>query len=352
MRSLHELNQRGQSPWYDNLSRSLIESGELADLVSRGIVGVTSNPTIFDQAISASADYDDALRSCKERGLSAEESYWELVCRDITDAADILKPVYDRTQGRDGYVSVEVSPLLARSTAETIAQANELYARISRDNVMIKIPATQEGLEAIEAVVGNSIPVNVTLIFSQARYNEVVTAYKAGVARARTTGNVRPPESVASFFISRLDTKIDAHLDANSEFAGKGAIANAGIVYGIFQDLFNETEQASAQRPLWASTSTKNPAYSPTLYVDELITKNTVNTLPHTTIDAIENSDGSFPDSPLESRLDENNRIWTALQDLAPIDTIMKELEDEGVASFEKSYESCLASISARLAEL
>lgn len=352
MRSLQGLNQRGQSPWYDNLSRSLIESGALADLISRGIVGVTSNPTIFDQAISGSKDYDAALRDCKSRGLSAEETYWDLVCEDIANAADVLKPVFDRTNGRDGYVSVEVSPLIARDTAKTIAQANELFARISRDNVMIKIPATQEGLEAIEAVLGNSIPVNVTLIFSQARYIEVVNAYKAGVRQSIASGNSRPPESVASFFISRLDTKIDAQLDSNSELAGKGAIANAGLVYGIFQDLFNETEQASAQRPLWASTSTKNPSYSPTLYVDRLITKNTVNTLPHSTIDAIENSDGSFPQEDLETHIEENSNIWNQLLEQTPIDTIMKELEDEGVASFEKSYQSCLESISARLAEL
>lgn len=350
MRSLAQLNERGQSPWYDNLSKSLIESGALGELVSRGITGVTSNPSIFDQAISSSSDYDGALRVCKEKGFDAESSYWELVCADITAAADVLQPVYDRTKGTDGYVSVEVSPLLAHNTAETIAQANELFTRIARDNVMIKIPATQAGIPAIEAVLANGIPVNITLIFSQERYGQVVQAYKDGVAKSQADGNPQSPASVASFFISRLDTKVDAQLDATSPLLGKGAIANAGVVYGQFEELFSTPERSTAQRPLWASTSTKNPAYSPTLYVDELIAQHTVNTLPHTTIDAIENADGSFPDVDLSSHIAQCTQDWNELCTLVPMDTIMKELEDEGVASFEKAYGSCLESISTRLA--
>lgn len=347
MRNLNQLNQRGQSPWYDNLSKSLIESGELAELISRGVVGVTSNPTIFDQAISTSSDYDGSLQKCKERGLSAEETYWELVCSDIVAAADVLKPIYEKSNGTDGYVSVEVSPALAHNTAETIAQANELYARISRDNVMIKIPATPEGIPAIEAVIANSIPVNVTLIFSQERYVEVVVAYKAGIAKAS-----RIPASVASFFISRLDTKVDAQLKDNPQLQGKGAIANAALVYGLFEQMFDEEHRSKAQRPLWASTSTKNPSYSKTLYVDELISKYTVNTLPHATIDAIENSDGEFPAYDLESTITANTQIWNDIVAKTPIDAIMKELEDEGVASFEKSYKSCIKSIAARLDDM
>lgn len=348
MRTLNQLNQRGQSPWYDNLSKHLIESGELQDLVSRGVVGVTSNPTIFDQAISTSHDYDESLRICKDKGLSAEETYWELVCADIAAAADILRPVYEESKGVDGYVSVEVSPLLAHKTAETIAQANELFARISRDNVMIKIPATAEGLAAIEAVIANSIPVNVTLIFSQARYIEVVNAYKAGALKAE-----KVPASVASFFISRLDTKLDAELSESPKLQGKGAIANAAIVYGIFEELFNSEEQRKiAQRPLWASTSTKNPNYSNTLYVDELISRFTVNTLPHATIEAIENSDSDFPSRDLAQTIEANTKLWEEIVNKAPVEAIMKELEDEGVASFEKSYQSCIASISSRLDEI
>ena len=348
MRTLKQLTLRGQSPWYDNLSRGLIESGQLQDLVSKGIVGVTSNPTIFDQSISGSADYDVALAQCKAKGLSAEETYWDLVTSDIAAAADILRPVYDQTNGNDGYVSVEVSPLLAHKTAETIAQANELFARISRDNVMIKIPATPEGLGAIEAVVANSIPVNVTLIFSQERYIEVVNAYKAGVEASN-----KAPASVASFFISRLDTKVDAQLDEESPLLGKGAIANAAVVYELFEKHFpSEAERKNAQRPLWASTSTKNPSYSPTLYVDELIAPHTVNTLPHATIEAIENSNSEFPNSDLQETIEGNSQIWREIEQSVSIESIMKELEDEGVSSFEKSYLSCLDSISARLADM
>ena len=347
MRTLTQLYKRGQSPWYDNLSKGLIESGDLSKLVDGGIVGVTSNPTIFDQAISGSSDYDSSLKNCKERGLSPEETYWELVCNDIAAAADVLRPIYDSTNGKDGYVSVEVSPMLAHKTAETIAQANELFARISKDNVMIKIPATPQGIPAIEAVLANSIPVNVTLIFSQDRYIDVVNAYKAGVAKAQKSA-----ASVASFFISRLDSKVDAQLQSDSDLLGKAAIANAGVVYDLFEQNFDKSERETAQRPLWASTSTKNDSYSPTLYVDELIDSNTVNTLPHVTIDAISTSDGDFPAQNLADEIETHKKTWEQVVVAVPIDAILKELEVEGVSSFEKSYESCIASISARLADL
>lgn len=348
MRSLKQLIERGQSPWYDNLSRSIIENGDLEKLIARGIVGITSNPTIFDQSISSSKDYDQGLAQAKSSNRSSEETYWDLVCKDITDAADILKPVYDSTKGRDGYVSVEVSPLLAHDSVGTISQANELFARISRDNVMIKIPATEEGLVAIEAVIANSIPVNVTLIFSQERYLQVVQAFKNGAEKA-----AKIPSSVASFFISRLDTKVDSHLEERSDLVGKAAVANAVIVYDLFNQSFTESEQSTiAQRPLWASTSTKNPTFSPTLYVDELIAPNTVNTLPHVTIDAIENSDGDFPGTDMISNLENAKNIFNTLQNQVPMDMIMKELEDEGVAAFEKSYLSCLESISSRLEQM
>lgn len=348
MRNLNQLQLRGQSPWYDNLSRGLIESGQLQSLIDRGIVGLTSNPTIFDNAISQSDEYTSALRECKAKKYNAEQTYWDLVCDDIAETADLLKDTYEKTNHRDGFVSVEVSPLLAHKTAETIAQANELYARISRDNVMIKIPATIEGLAAIEAVVANSIPVNVTLIFSQERYKQVVQAYMDGASKAEKT-----PQSVASFFISRLDTMVDSYLDDNSPFMGKAAIANAGIVYSIFDSYFgSDTEKGQAQRPLWASTSTKNPSYSPTLYVDELISKHTVNTMPHITIDAFEACENILPETDLIDNLQSHNQTWEALEGLVPIDTILKELEQVGVSSFEKSYLSCLNSIESRLAEL
>ncbi len=351
MRNLAQLLERGQSPRYDNLSRTLIQSGELQEMVDKGIVGVTSNPTIFDQAISSGHDYDNALRACHEKGLDANATYWELVCDDIAAAADILLPVYDATNGRDGYVSVEVSPLLARQTAETIAQANELFARIARENVMMKIPATAEGIAAIEAVLSNSIPVNVTLIFSQQRYSEVIGAYQRAIASIQGQGETKLPQSVASFFISRLDTKVDAALDADSLLQGKAAIANAALAYKIFQESF-PTSQDQAQRPLWASTGTKNPDYSPVLYVDELIAPNTVNTLPHVTIEAIAQTDGDYPSEDLSIHINAYEEAWGHIMNNVSIDTIMKELEDEGVASFEKSFHSCIASISSRLAEM
>jgi transaldolase len=351
MRTLAQLNDRGQSPWYDNLSRTLISSGELKSYLDSGIVGVTSNPTIFDNAISSSSDYDSALKDCAARGLSAEETYWELVCDDIAAAADVLKDVYERSNKRDGYVSVEVSPLLARNTAETIAQANELFARIQRDNVMIKIPATQEGIPAIEAVLANNIPVNVTLIFSQERYRDVIAAYKKGAATAIASGAPDAPQSVASFFISRLDAKVDAQLDEDSELAGKAAVANAGLAYELFESEFDESERASAQRPLWASTGTKNPAYSPVLYVDSLIAPHTVNTLPQVCIDAISSTDGDYPGEDMNVSVDAHRTQWSDITKIVSMDSIMKELEDEGVASFEKSYHSCLASIESRLAD-
>lgn len=352
MRNLHQLYERGQSPWYDNLSRSLIESGELAALVDQGIVGVTSNPTIFDQAISSSSDYDSSLLSCHERGLDATQTYWELVCDDIIAAADILKPVYDRTNGRDGYVSVEVSPLLARNTAETIAQANELFARISRNNVMIKIPATVEGIEAIEAVLSNAIPVNVTLIFSQERYADVIGAYQRAMDSLQAQGVEELPQSVASFFVSRLESKADALLSSHSPLRGRVAVANAAMAYKMFESAFPADKRTSSQRPLWASTGTKNPDYSPVLYVDELIATNTVNTLPHATIDAIGSTDGEYPQASLDDVFSRNEMVWNDAITAIDMPTVFKELEEEGVASFERSFHSCLASISARLAEI
>jgi transaldolase len=348
MRTLKGLYERGQSPWYDNLSRGLIESGELSALIENGIVGVTSNPTIFDQSISKSSDYDKRLAQCKADNKDAEQTYWDLVCADIADAADLLRPTFDSTNQQDGYVSVEVSPLLAHNTAETIAQTNELYSRIGRDNVMIKIPATLEGLPAIEAVISNSIPVNVTLIFSQERYAQVISSFQNGAEKAS-----KIPASVASFFISRLDSKVDKTLEANPLLQGKAAIANAAIAYSMFQDQFGSTsDEFNAQRPLWASTSTKNPEYSPTLYVDELIAKNTVNTLPAATIDALSSELGEFPKTDLNDQLSKLQSSWNEILTISPIDAIMKELEDEGVSSFQASYESCLESITTRLAQM
>lgn len=353
MRSLQKMLERGQSPWYDNLSRKILESGELKEMISTGIVGITSNPSIFDNAISKSNDYDDALKVNAQNGLSAQDTYWDLVCKDISDAADIMRPVFDSSNKLDGYVSVEVSPLLANDTVGTIVQANELYARISKDNVMIKIPATLEGLGAIEAVVANNIPVNVTLIFSIARYAQVIESYKKGIAALREKGIDDTPACVASFFISRLDSKVDAGLEQGSDLIGKAANANASIAYELFKTEFKDQldDPRSLMRPLWASTSTKNPAFSPTLYVDELLAKNTVNTLPHVTIEAIGSSPGDFPSEDIDAKADQHAKDFAAIEKAVNIDVIMKELEDEGVDSFKNAYGSCLESISTRLAQ-
>lgn len=353
MRSLQKMLERGQSPWYDNLSRKILENGDLQKMIDSGIVGITSNPTIFDNAISKTDDYDDALKENASNGVSAEDTYWNLVCKDISDACDIMRPVYDSSNKLDGYVSVEVSPLLANDTVGTITQANELYARLSKDNVMIKIPATKEGLGAIEAVIGNNIPVNVTLIFSIERYAEVIEAYKKGIAALREKGIENTPACVASFFISRLDSKVDAQLDEGSELIGKAANANASIAYELFKTEFKDSldEPRSLMRPLWASTSIKNPSFSPTLYVDELLAKNTVNTLPHVTIEAIQTSEGDFSSEDIDAKADQHAKDFAAIENAVNIDVIMKELEDEGVTSFKGSYHSCLDSISTRLAQ-
>lgn len=351
MRSLKALIARGQSPWYDNLSRKLISSGDLEELIEEGIVGITSNPTIFDNAISNSNDYDSALAKNAKDAISAQDTYWDLVCKDIADAADILRNVYDSTNQLDGYVSVEVSPLLANDTVETIVQANELFTRISKDNVMIKIPATKEGIGAIEAVISNNIPVNVTLIFSVERYQEVINAYKKGIANLRSSGINSTPACVASFFISRLDAKVDEQLEEGSDLIGKAANANASMAYEIFQREFKDSldNPNELMRPLWASTSIKNKSFSPTLYIDELLAKNTVNTLPHTTIEAIRSQPDDFPSNDLDDNREKHSKFMERILEKIDIDAIMQQLEDEGVESFKKSYHSCLESISARL---
>jgi transaldolase len=275
--AIARLNDFGQSPWYDNLARTLLVDGGLKRLVDEdGIKGVTSNPTIFEKAMAAGDGYDEGLAACAADGLSIEDSYWRLVVEDVGNAADLLRPVHDATGGADGFVSIEVSPDLAHDTAGTIAQAKELFARLGRPNVMIKIPATIEGLDAITAVVGSGINVNVTLIFALARHAAVIDAYMDGLEKLVVAGgDPSTVSSVASFFVSRVDTETDRRLPDGHELRGTAAVANAKLAYALFKERFAGTrwdelaaKNARLQRPLWASTSTKNPAYSPTLYVD------------------------------------------------------------------------------------
>ena len=297
MGKLHELQSKGQSVWLDFIMRDMLESGELKEMVADGIRGLTSNPTIFQKAIGGSAAYDDAIRDAlaANPALGPKEVYEMLAVRDIQDAADALRPVYDGSAATDGYVSLEVSPLLAADTAGTIAEAHRLWELVARPNLMIKVPATPEGIPAIEDLIAVGINVNATLMFSMADYEAVAQAYVRGVRRA---DNPQRIASVASFFVSRVDTSVDDALDkigsdAALNLRGKAAVANAKLAYDRYLQIFTGPEYADqvargaqTQRVLWASTGVKNPAYSDVLYVEPLIGPATVNTMPPATIDA------------------------------------------------------------------
>ncbi len=356
------LHDFGQSPWYDNLARDLLDDGGLQRLVTEdGIRGVTSNPTIFDKAMGSGTAYDDQLRACARAGESIEDSYWRLVIDDVGRAADILRPVHDSTGGRDGFVSVEVSPDLARDTAATLAQARDLWARLDRPNVMIKIPATREGIPAIAANLAAGINTNVTLIFGLDRYAEVIDAFVSGLEQhAADGGDLRPLASVASFFVSRVDTETDRRLPEDHPGRGKAAVANAKLAYQLFcrgraDERWRALEAVGAgpQRPLWASTSTKNPAYSPTLYVDALVGRDTVNTLAPTSIDALRAGEAHLRADAVE---DDADGAQALIDDLAGAGVdfadVTATLEREGVASFATSYHDALRTLEKKRAEL
>ncbi len=352
------LNDFGQSPWYDNLTRALAHGGLKTLLDHDGIRGVTSNPTIFEKAMGSGSDYDSQLRTLT--ACSVEDAYWTLVVDDITGCCDILSDVYANSRGVDGYVSVEVSPELARDTQRTIDQARQLWARINRPNLMIKIPATLEGLPAISAVLSSGINVNVTLIFSLDRYQAVMDAHTTGLElRAANGDDISKVHSVASFFVSRVDTEVDPRLPEHHALLGTAAVANAKLAYERFEQHTASkrwsalaAKQAPVQRPLWASTSTKNPAYSPTLYVDELIGPNTVNTLAQASIDALQHHTGLRADSVREDVAGAHeliNGLAAAGVDFADVTTT---LERDGVESFAKSYRDALATLEAKRATL
>lgn len=353
-------DEQGQAPWLDNISRGLISSGELQKLIDDdGIVGVTSNPTIFEKAIGTGTDYDAQMREVYGQGKDAQGVFLELMLRDIADAADVLRPVYDRTKGLDGFISIEVTPDLARDTEKTLAQARRFRDTLNRPNVLVKIPATAEGIPAIEQAIYEGININVTLIFAIDRYQAVMEAYLRGLERRHAEGKSLDVSSVASFFVSRVDTNVDKKLDALIEKAGsddekkrltrlkgRAAIANAKIAYEVFQQTFSgprweplAAAGARVQRPLWASTSTKNPDYRDVLYVEHLIGPDTVDTMPPATIVAF-NDHGEVKRTVDTNLADEHQ----AIKDLEAVgihmDTVTKELEDEGVASFFKSFET------------
>jgi transaldolase len=356
------LNDLGQSPWYDNITRPMVREGGLRRLIDEdGIRGVTSNPTIFDKAIAGGEGYDEQILELHGRGVSGEDTFWALALDDIGGAADLLRPVHDATGGKDGFVSIEVSPLLANDTQATIAEAAKLFAQLGRPNILVKIPATVEGVPAIEETIAAGINVNVTLIFSLARHGEVIDAYQRGLERlAASGGDLSRVHSVASFFVSRVDTETDPRLPEGSPLRGKVAVANAKLAYALFRDRFAgarwealAAQGATLQRPLWASTSTKNPAYSSTLYVDELIGPDTVNTLAPASIDALHAGDATLRAGTVTEDVDGARQV---MDDLAAAgvsyDDVTATLERDGVGSFAQSYRDLLASLAKRTAEL
>ena len=356
MTKLQEIASLGQSIWLDYIRRSFIESGELQALIDKGLRGVTSNPSIFEKAIAGSSDYDEQLRRLLDAGKSLEEIYEALVIEDIQRAADLLRPVYDQTGGSDGYVSLEASPKLAQDTYGTINEVRHLFASVDRPNVMIKVPATPRGIPAIEALIGEGINVNVTLIFSLDQYEAVAQAYMAGLEKLAGTGaDIGLVASVASFFVSRVDSAVDPKLEAFGEagrpLRGRIAIANAKVAYARFREILGgerwerlSQQGARVQRLLWGSTSTKDPDYPDTLYVDNLIGSNTVNTLPPHTLQFF--LDHGRVAATLESDLGKAREQVERLSELGvDLDAIGHQLLDDGVRAFAESFESLMTSI-------
>jgi transaldolase len=356
-----DLYALGQSIWYDNIERRLLTNGELKNMVEDGtIYGVTSNPSIFHKAIANSSDYDGELERLAKDGLDANAIFDQLAIQDIQAATDLFLPLYEATQAGDGYVSIEVHPDYARDTEKTISEAARLWEAVARPNLMVKIPATKEGLPAIRQSIAAGININITLIFSQKRYVEVMEAYIAGLEdRLKIGESIDNIASVASFFVSRIDSKIDKLLLANGtppalDLMGKVAIANAKQAYQLFGQTF-ATERfsklaasgARKQRPLWASTSTKNPEYSDVLYVDELIGPESVNTIPPKTLEAFK--DHGHPALKIETELESANEAIISLEQLGiSLDDATAQLENDGVAVFSKAIHALLATIEER----
>jgi transaldolase len=360
----------GQSPWHDNIHRKLLTSGALRTMVEDGdITGLTSNPTIFEQAIGGSNDYDADLERLAREGKSAEEIFDALAIDDIRNAADVLMPVFERTGGNDGYVSIEVAPKLANDTQGTIREARRLWSAVARPNLMVKIPATPAGVPAIEQSIADGLNINVTLIFSLRRYEEVMDAYLRGLMRRLESGQkIDRIASVASFFVSRVDTLVDKLLDEKiasgaerkellASLKGKAAIANAKLAYVEFRRKFStetfarlKNHGARVQRPLWASTSTKNPAYPDVYYVEALVGQDTVDTMPPATLAAYK--DHGNPELRIDRNVDDARRVMDQLADVGiSMDAVTKRLEEEGVASFAKSYDTLIATVERRRRE-
>lgn len=369
---LLELQNFGQSVWMDNLSRDIIASGKLAEMVkNQGIRGITSNPAIFEKAIAGNAIYDESISLGIKAGKSVNEIYESLAFADIQSAADILRPVYEESQGIDGYVSIEVSPHLSGDTEGTIAEARRFWQVLDRPNIMIKIPGTKAGFPAIEQVISEGIPVNVTLLFSVFDYEQTALAYLRGLEARDSKAESVKIASVASFFLSRIDTKLDDRLDAQiksstseeqkaklTTLKGKVAIANAKLAYQKYKAIYDtptwqalKGKGALEQRLLWASTSTKNPAYSDVMYVDNLVGANTVNTMPPETILAC--ADHCDIADRIEIGLEEAEQVIQDINSIGiDLDQVMAELQTEGIDKFVKPFVSLMKSLETKVQQL
>lgn len=355
---LQALADAGVSIWLDDLSRERIESGNLAELVAeRGVVGVTTNPTIFAAALSDGDRYAAQVAELKAAGADVDETVFALTTTDVRDACDVLRPVFDRTDGVDGRVSIEVDPGAARDTERTTAIATRLWETVDRPNLLIKIPATVEGLPAIADAIAEGISVNVTLIFSLERYRAVMDAYLQGLERAAEAGrDLSAIHSVASFFVSRVDSEVDGRLSDDDPLRGKAALANARLAYEAFEEVFGSERfaplrerGAHAQRPLWASTGVKDPAYPDTLYVTELVVADTVNTMPEKTLEAFADH-GEVEGDRVTGRYDEARQVIADLEAQGiGYDEVVAKLEKEGLEKFDASWSELLDSVRSEL---
>ena len=367
LNTIQQANGVGQSIWYDNISRGSIESGALQALIDQGVSGLTANPTIFEKAISTSNDYDDALLRLADEGKSVNDIYEDLVVSDIRAAADLLRPAYDKSGGVDGYASLEVNPHLAHDTDGTVEQASRFFRTLDRPNVLIKVPATPEGVPAIRRLIGQGVNVNVTLIFSLEAYRQVQEAYVSGLEDLAGRGrDVSRVASVASFFVSRVDTAVDNELTGKlsggnwelSKLLGKAAVANAKLAYQAFLETFGserflalKAKGAKVQRPLWASTGTKNPEYSDVLYVDMLMGPDTVNTMPDLTLDAFLDHGKAAPEVT-EGVADAKEALEGVAKAGVSLEAITAQLLADGVKAFADSFDLLFENIEQKRSEL
>jgi transaldolase len=361
---LHSLLEQGQSIWYDFISRDFIASGRMKELVDNGVRGMTSNPTIFEKAISKGNDYNEQISELSRQGLSTAQIVTELFITDVRDACDVMRPVYDSSGGADGFISIEVNPKLAARTDDTIAEARHLWKEIDRPNLMVKIPATDEGMPAVRKCIAEGINVNITLMFSLDQYRAVADAYMSGLEDRLAAGEkIDHIHSVASVFVSRIDSMIDAMLEKIGTpealaLGGKAGLANSKLVYQEFTRLFNSdrwknlAEQgANPQRPLWASTSTKNPTYPDLLYVDNLIGPYTVNTVPPETLEGI--MDHAKVRRTVDEGADEAAATFQQLTEAGiDLDAVMDKLVAEGVEKFENSFDTLFEKLDEKRVEL